>query len=302
VRLVGPSAPATKRGLPSSLAATRTAAAGELRAHLEIQLVGERFHVVIGLRDRGGRRRCWSRRCRRRRDNTARWMSSIASGCVRISRSLLPLRSRWKSLKRSPRKSPPRRASGPGSCVPMAPSSTRMRSDSRPGEGRSISIGRDLTLLGHCACPLTSCATAATGTRPDAINLRFDATQCASRRHLCAPFSGGSRADGRWRRRGRRGSSCRNGSRRRRDRSRSSTCSAADGCGDQLARRGIVLKALEALSQPRGTLAPVAGGEVLRLLEVLHREDAGHDRDIDAVRAHAIDDSGNRDRYRRRTG
>src|SRR2546421_8142398 len=54
-------------------------------------------------------------------------MSSIAFGCVRINRSLLPLTSRWKSLKRWPRNA----ASSycrPWIMVPMAPSSTRMRS------------------------------------------------------------------------------------------------------------------------------------------------------------------------------
>src|SRR3954451_10469602 len=53
-------------------------------------------------------------------------MSSIACGWVRIYRSLLPRRSRWKSLKRSPRNA------ASSYCrawimVPMAPSSTRMR-------------------------------------------------------------------------------------------------------------------------------------------------------------------------------
>src|SRR5882724_10108993 len=54
-------------------------------------------------------------------------MSSIACGWVRISRSLLPRTSRWKSLKRSPRNAASSYCS-PWIMVPMAPSSTRMRS------------------------------------------------------------------------------------------------------------------------------------------------------------------------------
>jgi hypothetical protein len=57
----------------------------------------------------------------------AAWMSSIACGWVRIKRSLLPRKSRWKFLKRSPRKA----ASSNWRfwiIVPMAPSSTRIRS------------------------------------------------------------------------------------------------------------------------------------------------------------------------------
>src|SRR2546425_4982102 len=68
-------------------------------------------------------------------------MSSIACGCVRISRSLLPLISRWKSAKRSPRNA----ASSycrPWIMVPMAPSSTRMRS--RAAASRAVRFGEIL--------------------------------------------------------------------------------------------------------------------------------------------------------------
>src|ERR1700724_2563885 len=63
------------------------------------------------------------------------WISSIAFGCVRIRRSLLPRRSRWKSLKRSPRNAASS-YSRPWIMVPMAPSSTRMRS--RAAEIRAV--------------------------------------------------------------------------------------------------------------------------------------------------------------------
>ena len=52
MRLVGPSAPATKRGLPSSARDAVGRGAGELCA-FAIQLIGEVRQVVIGLRDRG---------------------------------------------------------------------------------------------------------------------------------------------------------------------------------------------------------------------------------------------------------
>src|ERR1700754_4662243 len=80
-------------------------------------------------------------------------MSSIAFGCVRIRRSLLPRRSRWKSAKRAPRKA----ASSycrPWIMVPMAPSSTRMRSRAaassaeRLGNGYSHVSGGLLCALG----------------------------------------------------------------------------------------------------------------------------------------------------------
>src|SRR5690242_7228272 len=54
-------------------------------------------------------------------------MALIASGWVRIRRSLLPLTSRWKSAKRAPRK-PASSSASAWIMVPMAPSSTRMRS------------------------------------------------------------------------------------------------------------------------------------------------------------------------------
>src|ERR1700759_4007363 len=73
------------------------------------------------------------------------WMSSIAFGWVRISRSLLPRKSRWKSLNRSPRNA----ASSYSSAwimVPMAPSSTRMRS--RASASRAVRFGATGTVIG----------------------------------------------------------------------------------------------------------------------------------------------------------
>src|SRR4051794_31478949 len=74
-------------------------------------------------------------------------MSSIACGWVRINRSLLPRKSRWKSLKRSPRNA----ASSYSSAwimVPMAPSSTRMRS--RASALRAVRFRETGTVIGSC--------------------------------------------------------------------------------------------------------------------------------------------------------
>src|SRR6202521_5619512 len=72
-------------------------------------------------------------------------MSSIAFGCVRINRSLLPRRSRWKSLNRPPRNAASSYSS-PWIMVPMAPSSTRMRS--RAAASRAVRLGETGTVIG----------------------------------------------------------------------------------------------------------------------------------------------------------
>src|ERR1700682_855947 len=72
-------------------------------------------------------------------------MSSIAFGWVRINRSLLPLRSRWKSLNRSPRNAASS-YSRPWIMVPMAPSSTKMRS--RAAASRAVRFGDTGTFIG----------------------------------------------------------------------------------------------------------------------------------------------------------
>src|SRR6202012_1858091 len=72
-------------------------------------------------------------------------MSSIACFWVRINRSLLPRRSRWKSLKRSPRNAASSNCR-PWIIVPMAPSSTRMRS--RAAASRAIRLVETGTVIG----------------------------------------------------------------------------------------------------------------------------------------------------------
>ena len=62
-----------------------------------------------------------------------------------------------------------------------------------------------------------------------------------------------------------------------------------DRGGDELAGGGVVVEAVEALGQPVRHRRAAARGEILGLLEVLHRQDAGHDRHVDAARAHAVE-------------
>src|SRR6186713_1274340 len=180
-------------------------------------------------------------------------MSSIAFGCVRISRSLLPRTSRWKSAKRCPRKAASSYCKA-WIMVPMAPSSTRMRS--RAAASRAVRLEEILAFIG------SSGFLRATGTNPQ---------QMADREHEVRTVHGVEvkgidavlgeflHLAGR------------NG-----------------GC-DQLARLGIVVEAFELVGKPRRHGRAGTGDEVARLLEIVHRHDARHDRDIDAAGADAIE-------------
>src|SRR5437764_10104851 len=78
------------------------------------------------------------------------WVFLIGLGWVRINRSLLPRRSRWKYLKRSPRNAASSYSS-PWIMVPMAPSSTRMRS--RALASRSVRLGETGAVIGSGGFP-----------------------------------------------------------------------------------------------------------------------------------------------------
>src|ERR1700751_5491514 len=102
-------------------------------------------------------------------------MSVIASGWVRIRRSLLPLMSRWKSAKRGPRNAASSNCR-PWIIVPMAPSSTRMRS--RAAASRAVRFsetGLVETRLVDTGTVIGSCGFLGT--------LRTDAQQMADGEH-----------------------------------------------------------------------------------------------------------------------
>src|ERR1700740_3649469 len=63
----------------------------------------------------------------------------------------------------------------------------------------------------------------------------------------------------------------------------------SDRGGNQLACRRIIVETVEALREPSGYGGPGARGEIFRLLEILHRQNAGHDRNVDAGGPHAVE-------------
>src|SRR6266567_4673216 len=180
-------------------------------------------------------------------------MSSIALGWVRIKRSLLPRTSRWKLAKRSPRNA----ASSycrPWIMVPMAPSSTRMRP--RAAASRAVRLGETGTFIGSSGF---LCA------------LRADAQQMADREHEVRAVHG-VKVKG----------------------IDAVLCellhlARRNGCCDQFARLGIVVEAVEFFRQPVRHRGAGAGDEGSRLLEIMHRHDAGHDRDVDAAGADPVE-------------
>src|SRR5438445_2512819 len=164
-------------------------------------------------------------------------MSSIALGWVRINRSLLPRTSRWKSLNRSPRNA----ASSycrPWIMVPMAPSSTRMRS--RAAASRAVRFGDTGTVIGSGGF---LCAIGA------------DAQQMADREHEVRAVHGVEM----------KGVDALLG--------QFLHLPGGDGRGDELAGLGVVVEPFEFVRQPGRHGGAGAGHEVARLLEIMHRHD-----------------------------
>src|SRR5436305_5013865 len=170
-------------------------------------------------------------------------MSSIAFGCVRISKSLLPRTSRWKSLKRSPRNA------ASSYCrawimVPMAPSSTRMRS--RASASSSVRFGTGTVI----------------GSRGFLRAIGANAEQMADREHQVGAVHGVEMEGV--------------------DAVLGEFLHLAGGnrsC-DQLAGVRIVVQPVEFFREPGRHGGAGAGHELAGLLEIVHRHDAGHDRDI----------------------
>src|SRR5712675_2118507 len=183
----------------------------------------------------------------------AAWISSIAFGWVRIRRSLLPLMSRWKFAKRSPRNA----ASSycrPWIMVPMAPSSTRMRS--RAAASSWVRLGETGTVIGSGGF---LCA------------LGADAEQVADGEHEVGAVhgvevEGVDAVLGEF-----------------------LHLARGDGGGHQLPRFGVVVEALELVGEPVRHGCAGAGDEIAGLLEIVHRHDARHDRNRDAAGADSIE-------------
>src|SRR6266446_7782912 len=180
-------------------------------------------------------------------------MRSIAFGWVRINRSLLPRRSRWKSLKRSPRNA----ASSNWRLwimVPMAPSSTRMRS--RAAASRAVRLGDTGTVIGSGSF---LCA------------IGPDAEQMADGEHEVGAVHGVEM----------KGVDAMFGE--------FLHLAGGDGGRHQLAGFGVVIQAFKFGSEPVRHARAGASDEIAGLLEVVHRHDAGHDRNIDAARPDPVE-------------
>src|SRR5215217_7138403 len=62
-----------------------------------------------------------------------------------------------------------------------------------------------------------------------------------------------------------------------------------NGRCDQLPRGGVFIQSGETLRQPNRHGSPTALGEICGLLEILHRQNAGHDRDLNPACAYAVE-------------
>src|SRR5258708_6275436 len=180
-------------------------------------------------------------------------MSSIALGWVRIKRSLLPRRSRWNSAKRAPRNAASSYCS-PWIMVPMAPSSTRMRSWA--AASRAVRLGETGTRIGSGSF---LCA------------IRANAEQMADREHEVRAVHGVEV-------KGMDAVFC-----------KFLHLAGRDGGGHQLARLGVIVEAFEFCREAVRHAGAGARDKIAGLLEIVHRHDAGHDRNIDAARADPVE-------------
>ncbi len=133
--------------------------------------------------------------------------------------------------------------------------------------------------------------TGASGSTPRHHRLTMRAFErgASLRRLLPLPACLSAQANGRWRRPGRRGSSCRSGNRCTPRSTRSMTCSAATADATSACVCGSLSSPSKRSASQPGTCAPAPRGEIRDLGEIVHRQDARHDRDIDAGAAGALD-------------
>src|ERR1700680_2788354 len=193
-------------------------------------------------------------------------MARTASGRLRLSRSLLPRTSRFQASKRAPRKPSSSRLNA-WIMVPMAPSSTRMRSAASRRSVVSVGDFFDMdATMDLRALLLRRGAGADTGraARPQPEQVADGVDEIGAVHgvemkvgdaviHQVEHLFGG------------------------------------DGGGEQLAGCGIVVEAVEAVGKPGRHRGAAARGKSLRGLEILHRQNPGHDWNIDACRAHPVE-------------
>src|ERR1700723_585960 len=193
-------------------------------------------------------------------------MARTASGRLRLSRSLLPRTSRFQASKRAPRKPSSSRLSA-WIMVPMAPSSTRMRSAASRRSVVSVAdfLDTNATMdLRALLFRMDMSVGAARGARPQPEQMADRVNEIGAVHgvevkvgdaviHQIEHLLGGN------------------------------------GGGDQLAGGGVVVEAVEAGGGPGGHGRAAASGKSLRGLEILHRQNPRHDRDVDACRAHPVE-------------
>src|SRR5580692_2649474 len=193
-------------------------------------------------------------------------MARTASGRLRLSRSLLPRTSRFQASKRAPRKPSSSRLSA-WIMVPMAPSSTRMRSAASRRSVVSVGDLFDADATMDLRALLFGCnasAGAVDGARPQAEQVADRVNEIGAV-HRVEMKIGDAVID------------------------QIEHLLGGDGGGDQLAGGGIVVEAVEAVGEPSRYRRTAARGKSLRGLEILHRQNPRHDRDVDAGRADAVE-------------
>src|SRR3569832_2446899 len=67
--------------------------------------------------------------------------------------------------------------------------------------------------------------------------------------------------------------------------------SRRNGCSDKLAGLGVVVEAVKLNSQPVRHRGAGAGDEISRLLEIVHQQKTGDDRNIDSAGADAVEEA-----------
>src|SRR3989304_5201619 len=187
-------------------------------------------------------------------------MSRIGSGRVRLRRSLFPLTSRFRASKRAPRNAV---SSSPNDwiMVPMAPSSTRMRSAASARSSRSSSeTGSTADMAGFLRryiIPRHRPQTQKMAERKpqigavQRIEMKVGDAMIDQFEHLLGRYTG----------------------------------------GDELSRPHVVIEARESLGEPPRHRGVGLFRETSGLLEILHRQNPRHDRRRDAAPARALDEA-----------